>query len=145
MAVTVPTTVPFGLFSARLNVAGDTTGASLRSVRLIVTVASPERTGTPVSVTRTVRLNVGLVSKSTAATLATVICPEVGWIANAPPVLPPMMLKAHVCPASGSANVIGVPTSVPFGLFSGMLKVAGLTTGASLAFVRLTVMVAVPD
>ena len=49
-----------------------------------------------------------------------------------------------VCPTSGSVNVT-VPTTVPFALFSGRLKVAAFTTGASFVFVRLTVMVAVPD
>ena len=127
--VTVPTLVPFGAFSGTAKVAGLTTGASLTSVRLTVIVAVPDIAGEPLSVTCTVRLNAGVVSKSRAAELATVICPVAALIAKAPPVFPAVIAKACVCPASGSVKVT-VPTLVAFGLFSGIEKVAGLTTGA---------------
>ena len=48
--------------------------------------------GAPLSVACTVRLKVGVVSKSSAALLATVICPVPALIANAPPVFPAVML-----------------------------------------------------
>ena len=144
VAVTVPTTVPPGLFSARLNVAGVTTGASLTSVRVTVTVALPDRGGVPLSVAWTVRLKTGVVSKSRAAALATESWPLPGLIAKAPPVLPAVIAKVWVCPASGSATATGMPTRVPSALCSATPKAAGLTTGGSLTSVRVTVMTALP-
>jgi hypothetical protein len=88
---TLPTTVPMATFSSTLKVWSFTTGASLALLRLMVIVFEPVRFGVPLSVTSTVRLNVGLVSKSTAAELATVISPVDALMANAPPVLPPLM------------------------------------------------------
>ena len=107
-------------------------------VRLIVTVAVPESAGVPLSVTCTVSENVGLVSKSTAELLATVIWPVEALIANAPPVLPAVIANVCVCPASGSVNVT-VPTFVPLGLFSSIVNVAALTTGGSFTSSRWTI------
>jgi hypothetical protein len=45
----------------------------------------------PASVTCTVSAKLGVVSKSSAAALATVIAPVFGSIAKAPPVLPPVI------------------------------------------------------
>ena len=59
--------------------------------RGIVTTAEDESYGEPLSDTRTNRLNVGFVSKSTAAGLATVIRPVAALMVNAPPVFPPTM------------------------------------------------------
>ena len=65
-------------------------------------------------------------------------------MAKAPSVLPSVMLKVRVWPASMSVAVT-VPTTVAFALFSAKEKVAGVTTGGSLASVRLIVTVVVPD
>ena len=65
------------------------TGASFRSLRLTVTV--PEVVSPPESVTSTVRVKDGVVSKSRAALLATVISPVAGSMLKAPPVLPVVM------------------------------------------------------
>src|SRR6187399_1712991 len=92
VAVTVPTAVPFALFSARLNVAAVTTGASFTLVRLIVIVLLPLRIGVPLSVAVTVRLKLGVVSKFNTALVATVMAPVAELIAKAPPVFPPVML-----------------------------------------------------
>src|SRR4029453_17926238 len=87
-ASTVPTEVPLAEFSAIENGPPVGTGASFALVTLIVTVVVPTRLPAPLSVAVTVSVKVGLVSKSTAAELATVISPVVGLIAKAPPVLP---------------------------------------------------------
>ena len=50
---------------------------------------------------------------------------------SAPPVLPPVIAKVTVCPASGSL-ALTVPTLVPSALFSSRVKVAGVTTGSAL-------------
>ena len=139
--MTVPTSVAFGLFSAAGKVAGFTVGTSFAFVRLIVIVADALSGGAPLSVTCTVRPKLGVVSKSSAAAFATVISPVVGSIANAPPVLPPVIAKVWIWPVSGSLNVT-LPTTVALALFSGRLNVAGLTTGASLGSVRVIVTVA---
>ena len=62
------------------------TGVSLRSLRLIVTVAVS--VNAPVSSTWTVREKLGVVSKSRAAALLTVIWPLAALMAKALPVLP---------------------------------------------------------
>src|SRR5919108_350826 len=86
----------------------------------------------------------GFVLKFPAVTLATVIWPLLS-MANAPPVLPPVIEYVCVCPVmSGSVNVIGVPTFVPFAVFSASVNgPAALTTGASLMLLTLIVIVAV--
>src|SRR2546426_997140 len=60
-------------------------------VRLTVTGASAKNTGVPLSVTRTVRLNVVWMFRSRAALLLTVIWPVVASIANALLVFPEVM------------------------------------------------------
>ena len=143
--VTVPTAVPFAEFSGTENVAGLTTGGSLRSIRLTMIVPVPESAGVPSSVTCTVREKLGVVSKFSAALLATVIWPVVASIAKAPPVLPAVIAKVCAWPTSGSEKVT-VPTTVPLGLFSFRVKVAALTVGASLTGCtsRVTVAVLMP-
>ena len=59
--------------------------------RVLPVVAGALRLGVPLSVAVTVRLKLGVVSKSTALEVATVIWPVVGWMAKAPPVLPPVI------------------------------------------------------
>ena len=94
------------------------TGASFTFVRLIVTVLLAVRA--PASATCTVRLNVGVVSKSSLLESATVMIPA-ALIAKAPRLLPPVMLKVWVSPASTSLAST-VPTVVPFALFSAIEK-----------------------
>src|SRR5262249_27993600 len=81
----------------------------------------------------------GVVSKSSAAALATVIAPVAGLIANAPPVLPPVML--YVSESPSTSEPVTAPTAVAFGEFSGNENVAWASVGASFtgATVRLTV------
>ena len=79
----MPTTVPSPLFSARTKAASTAVGASFTSVRLTVTAAVSVRP--PASVTVTVRLKTGVVSKSSWVESATVISPVAGSIENAPP------------------------------------------------------------
>ena len=68
---------------------GAITGASLTSVRLTVTAAVSVRP--PASVTVTVRLKTGVVSKSSWVESLTVISPVAESIANAPPGSPPVI------------------------------------------------------
>jgi hypothetical protein len=58
----VPTAVPTALFSLTANVWFATTGGSLRLLRLTVIVFVPLAAGTPLSVTCTVRLKLGVAS-----------------------------------------------------------------------------------
>jgi hypothetical protein len=90
VATTVVTEVPIGAFSATAATPSLAVGASLTSVIVIVTVVESESGTPPSSVAVTVRVKLGVASKSTAAWLATVIWPAAS-IANAPPVLPPVM------------------------------------------------------
>src|SRR5215831_18146469 len=138
----VPTALPLAALLFTENVWSLTTGASFTFVRFTVIVLLPNSCGTPLSVALTVRLKLGVVSKSNAVLLATVMAPVAALIVNALPVLPPVMLKVNVVPASGSVAVT-VPTAVPFPLFSGTVNVAAFTVGASFTFVRLIVMIAV--
>ena len=94
-----------------------------------MTAAVPVRP--PASVACTVSAKLGVVSKSSAAALATVIAPVVGSIAKAPPVLPAGDREGARVAGVGSLAAT-VPTTVPFALFSGSAKVWSLTTGASL-------------
>jgi hypothetical protein len=91
LAATAPTVVPFAEFSAMLKLCGLMLGASLTFDTFTVTVAEALALGTPLSVTCTVRLNVGVTSKLRADGFATVICPELELIANAPFVFPAVM------------------------------------------------------
>src|SRR5262245_39965708 len=109
---------------------------------LTVIAAVSDSGGAPLSVTSTVRLYVGVVSKSNEP--ATVIAPVDGLIANTPPVVPLVIENVWVCVASSSVNVT-VPTAAPFAASSATLKVPSLATGASLTSTMLTVIVAVPD
>ena len=89
--MTAPTTVVAAAFSASGKVAFDAVGASLSLVRLTVTCAvSLSAPGPAPSLTRTVRVNVGEVSKSSNAALSTVIAPMFE-IAKAPLPLPAVM------------------------------------------------------
>ena len=74
----------------------------------------------PASATCTVRLNVGVVSKSSWLESATVMTPA-ALFAKAPRLLPPVMLNVLVSPASTSLACT-VPTVVPFAVFSGIEK-----------------------
>ena len=78
--------MPSAVFSARTKAASTAVGASFRSVRLTVTAASSVRP--PESVTVTVRLKTGLVSKFSWDEAATVISPVAESIAKAPLALP---------------------------------------------------------
>ena len=80
-----------------------------------------------------------MVSKSKAAIFATVIAP-VELIANEFPVLPPVMAKVWVCPASGSLAAT-VPTAVPLVEFSANENGPPVGTGG--LFGGLTVIVTV--
>ena len=86
---TLPTTVPRALFSAIDVVKPVTAGASFTSVRFTVTVAVPASPVPPwsVTVTSSVKVCPGTVSKSSAAGFATVIWPDAS-IAKAPAVFP---------------------------------------------------------
>ena len=86
----MPTTVLLAEFSSTAKLWSLTTGASLRSLRLTVTVAVS--VSVPESSTWTMRPKLGVVSKSSAAWLATVISPVAALIAKAPPVFPAVML-----------------------------------------------------
>ncbi len=88
---TVPTVTAFAVFSAILKVCGAMVGASLTSVRLIVTVLLAVRL--PSSVTVTVRLKEGVVSKLSLVVSATVMTPA-PLMANAPELFPPVIVKA---------------------------------------------------
>ncbi len=79
------------MFSAREKVCGAIVGTSLTLVRLIVTVLLADRV--PSSVTVTVRLNVGVVSKSSLVVSATVMTPAL-LMAKAPELFPPVIEKA---------------------------------------------------
>jgi hypothetical protein len=105
----------------------------VRSTVTVAVSASP-----PASVTCTVSAKLGVVSKSSAAALATVIAPVFGSIAKAPLALPPVIAYTRASPASGSVATTA-PTSVPFALFSGSEKLASARLGASFTFVRSTV------
>ena len=118
LASTVPTVVPFAVFSGIEKLWAEIVGASFTLVRLIVTVLLAVRP--PASATCTVRLNVGVVSKSSWLESATVITPA-ELIAKAPRLLPPVMLNVWVSPASTSLAST-VPTVVPFAVFSGTEK-----------------------
>ena len=84
-----PTAVPFGAFSATgPRDWSAITGASFTFVRLIVTVPLSDRFGEPLSVACTVRLKLGVVSKSSAAGVRTVTWPVAESIAKALPVFP---------------------------------------------------------
>lgn len=65
--------------------------------------------------TFTVRLKEGVVSKSRADTLLTVICPET-LMAKAVPVLPAVMAYVKASPSGSDAATLC--TTVPFGEFS---------------------------
>jgi hypothetical protein len=143
VTVTVPTLVPLALFSSIENGPPAGTGVSLTSFKFTVTVVEPVRAGVPLSVTSTVRLNTGVVSKSSAALLATVISPVAAPIAKAPPVLPAVIAKLCVCPASGSFAAT-VPTLVPLALFSSIANGPPVGAGCSLTSFRFTVTVVEP-
>ena len=76
----------------------------------------------PLSDTCTVKVKVGVVSKSRAALLATVIWPVLPLMAKAPPVLPAVIWYDRDWPTSGSLAVT-VPTTVAPALFSLTLNV----------------------
>ena len=88
--VTLPTTVPLALFSAKAKGPPLTLGASLTSLRSTLIVLLLERPGVPSSLTSTWRAKLGVVSKSRAVVSLTRSAPEALSMAKAPPVLPPM-------------------------------------------------------
>ena len=96
--------------------------------------------GEPSSLTCTWRENTGVVSKSRAAALFTVISPVTASIAKALPPLPPTIAKLRVSPTSGSEPVT-VPTTVATSEFSATVNGPPLTLGAS--FTGFTVIDAV--
>src|SRR5262245_6483696 len=114
-----------------------TTGLALTT---IVTGAKPVSLGDPLSVAATVRLNVPPVR---APVFATVSSPVAGWMANAPPVLPPEMVKVRAL-FSTSVAVI-VPTTVPLTVPSLILNEPPVTTGVSLTGFTVMVKVSVSD
>ena len=118
-----------------------TIGASLTFVRFTVTVAVSVRP--PASVTCTVSVKLGVVSKSSAAALATVIAPVVGLIAKAPPVLPAGDRVAARVAGIDVARRDGPDHACRSRCSRAPRSRWSLTTGASLTFVRLTVTVAV--
>ena len=90
LSLTLVTAVAFALFSSRATVASTMEGAlSLRLFRFTVIAAVSLRVP---SLACTVRVKLGVVSKSTAALVATVMAPVAALIAKAPPVLPAVML-----------------------------------------------------
>jgi hypothetical protein len=91
VASTVPTGVPLALFSSTENAASVASGASLTPVRLTVTTAVSVRLPAPLSVTVICRSKLGVVSKSSAAELATVMAPVLASIANTVCPVPPVM------------------------------------------------------
>ena len=91
----MPMSESFAAFSATLSSAPSrsliaVTASSLTLVRLIVTVASSN--SPPPSVTRTVSVNVGVISKSTTGGFRTMISPVPALMPNAPLVFPATML-----------------------------------------------------
>src|SRR5688572_19649546 len=121
VAVTVCTAVVFSTTDAVP--AEVTVGPSFALVRSIVIVAVSE--AVEGSVTVTVSEKLGVVSKSSAALLATVIWPLPPSIANAVPV----SAKASVSRSTSLATTD--PTTVPFAAFSATEKPWSFTTGAS--------------
>ncbi len=90
LSLTFVTAVPLALFSSMATVASAIAGAlSLRLLRL--TVIAAVSLSVP-SLAVTVNVNDGVVSKSRAPALPTVMAPVAALIAKAPPVLPPVML-----------------------------------------------------
>ncbi len=90
LSLTLTTAVPLLLFSSIATVASEMAGAlSLRLFRLTATAAVSDSVPSDAV---TVRVKLGLVSKSRAPLLATVMAPVAALIANAPPVLPAVML-----------------------------------------------------
>jgi len=139
IAMGVPTRVFTWLFSGSEKVSPVNVGASFSFVKWMVTVALPDRAGEPLSVTSTVRLKLGFVSRSSGAACATVICPVLST-SKAPPVFPCVISQVRVCVGKRSSSVaVTFPTPVPTPLFSITQKVAASTTGASLTSVRLMV------
>jgi len=99
--------------------------ASLTLVMAMVTVPAAEVLVPSEAATESVKL--GLVSKSMALAVATVMTPVVGSMAKASPVLPPVMVQLEsVVLASGSAAV-AVPTLVLSALFSARVKTLGVS------------------
>ena len=93
--------------------------------------------------TWTVREKLGVVSKSSATSFATVISPVLASIVKAPPGLPAVIVYCSVSPASGS-DAATVPTTVPIADISGIVpRFWSFTTGASFTLLRPIVMVAV--
>jgi hypothetical protein len=88
VAVNVPTGVPLAEFSGTVITASFATGASLTFDREITTCAVSLSGGAPLSVACTVRLNTGVVSKSSTLPSATVMAPVVGSMAKPPAALP---------------------------------------------------------
>ncbi len=90
LSLTFVTAVPLALFSSMATVASAIAGAlSLRLFRLTVIAAVSDSVPSDAA---TVRVKLGLVSKSRAPLLATVMAPVAALIANAPPVLPAVMV-----------------------------------------------------
>ncbi len=90
LSLTLVTAVALALFSSIATVASMMFGAlSFRLLRLTVMAAVSLRLP---SLAVTVSVKLGVVSKSSAALLATVIAPVEASMANAPPVLPAVML-----------------------------------------------------
>ena len=110
-------------FESNVSAEGEViTGSSFASLRLIVIVAESDKEGVPSSVTCTIKVKLGVVSKSNWVTSATVISPVVLSMPNGVAPVPPVMVKVSVSTASGSLATT-FPTVVPFPLFSAMKKV----------------------
>ncbi len=107
-------------------------------VRLIVTVLLANRL--PPSVTWTVRLKEGVVSRSSLVVSATVMIPSL-LMSKAPELLPAVIVNTWVSPASTSLATT-VPTVTVLAVFSAMENVCGAIVGVSLTAVTLMVMVA---
>ncbi len=103
-------------------------GASFTSVRFTVTVSLVSVDPSPTS---TVSVNTGVVSKSNAAVLFTVMLPALS-MANAVPVLPAVMAKL----VAASPVDTTVPTGVALALFSATTNTCPsvIVAGASVTF-----------
>ena len=120
------------------------TGASLTSRSVMVTEVATPSIGEPSSLAWIVSVNVGRVSKSRAAALATVISPVKG-IANAPPTFPLVMAYVNCWPLSGSLAETR-PTIVPEATFSSTPNgPLSSNFASSLMSFRLMVTTAVED
>ena len=116
----LPASAVYSVTTAR-SLAG-TGGSKPNTAPVTVMVADVARVGLASSDTDTVRLKVGLVSKSIVSALFTVIWPVAALIEKALSVLPAAIAKVSDCPASGS-DATTVSTTVPSGPFSFKLNV----------------------